>query len=327
MRSSNGLLTGLKGSILCPCRGSLIISNNQHLIFTLALMQQRLCTTGLINIGGVSSTAASAPESKLHSQKLSRVLQHVQTPKMDCNTAVKLTRTQHPSPFSRATINFSAATKSGVSVKLPAHFFPAAASADIELHELPQCIPHARSGGLFRTTPVSLLPWLALARVASMIGVVFAQSFYEAHKEETARQAQEHFTHPRTNFQPMTVATAMNILNVPPPIPPPPSSISSSVVHHLSAEQKRIAEDNFIKYMLVTHPPFVQSAFYRSKQRGSSDDASHDVVRNSSSNKQLPNPCIAGKYSAAFRVLIDPKWDEDDVSHEETGKEKDSTEQ
>lgn len=135
------------------------------------------------------------------------------------------------------------------------------------------CTP-VRLGALQSTRPLFI--WPILARIAAGVAVVAMQSFFDAHREEVSKMGQKPGDLDTTEAYcaPMHISDALSILNV--PVTSTPSSLDM-----VTREQMNEARVNFTRYF--------------------------------ESAAQLENVFLQAKFSCAYRTLVDPAWDAEQV--------------
>ncbi len=133
----------------------------------------------------------------------------------------------------------------------------------------------ARGGIVKATNPAGsglMMPWAVLARVVVSVGGVVAQSLFQSWVEEMSRRAKENEAHAAATELPMSIPQALEVLGIAHPDP-------RSVVVPLQGSYRTVATENFRKYMAKAQLPVGGS------------------------------PYLAGKFSTAYRLLVDESWD------------------
>ena len=138
-------------------------------------------------------------------------------------------------------------------------------------------VPYA---GAFRPSGVNrFLPWAFIARLAA--GVV-AQSVYDAHRAESAKQRKQNgpaasaaaASHAHSDAPTMSTEEALGVLNVARPAGSRPPRLP------LEGAERQAATANFKRYL-------------HASGRGGA----------------AASPYLAGKFSLAYRRLVDTEWD------------------
>jgi hypothetical protein len=155
---------------------------------------------------------------------------------------------------------------------------PAAMSPRTCFHLSTVRFAHATSStGLIRRTnggSALMMPWAALGRVVFAVGAVLAQALLQTWAEEQAKKSTEETTYTETVQAVMSVPEALEVLRI---VHPDPKNVQ---VPLQDGALRQAAKENFEKYM----------ARAQAQGEGRSD-------------------YLAGKFSAAYRLLVDGDWD------------------
>ena len=148
---------------------------------------------------------------------------------------------------------------------------------------IPEVVAQRRSyatsgsrGIVRRTGGPLMMPWGAIGRIVVAIGSAVIPALMTAWAEEQARRQGERQTYAQATNQPMSVPEALMVLRLEHPSP------QSCPAPLTDPAMKEAARANFEKYMAKAQGP---------------GDARSDY--------------LAGKFSAAYRLLVDPEWDRD----------------
>ena len=159
----------------------------------------------------------------------------------------------------------------------------------------------SRHGGFLAPTPVQRHPLARLisALLLQMMPILMAYAEQRMHQHRAGRAEEAQAT--QSMLRPMTVAEAFEVLSVDPALPG-----AAVVPLALGSEARATADRNVQKFFAMCQDGAGQSA---ADTASSSAGATAPPASGSASTSPLQADYLAGKFSGAYRVLVDPDWD------------------
>jgi hypothetical protein len=129
---------------------------------------------------------------------------------------------------------------------------------------------------LFRATPPALLPWPIIIRVVGSIVTVIGKTLWDAHRAEATKMATEAIKNAATPPPQMAVAEALQVLHV------------------------AVKGDPMLVEVPLTGPMREEAVLHF-----------HKYMKAACETGPAPSEYLQGKFSAAYRVLVDERWDDE----------------